>query len=51
VPIGSRLRGSAELVEVTEVGAGLQTLMRITIELEGSVEPACVIDSLSRWFP
>ena len=51
VPIGSRLRGSAELVEVIEVGAGLQTLMRITIELEGSVEPACVIDSLSRWFP
>jgi len=51
VPVGSRLRGSAELVEVTELPKGLQTLMRITIELEGSPDPGCIIDSLSRWFP
>jgi acyl dehydratase len=54
VPVGSRLRGSAELVEVSEVPGGLQTLIRITIErsLDGETvdpKPACIIDSLSRW--
>jgi acyl dehydratase len=51
VPVGSRVRGGAELVEVTEAGAGVQTLIRITIEIEGGERPACVIDSLSRWYP
>src|SRR3954454_17113424 len=54
VPVGSRVRGSAELVEVTDVPGGIQTLIRITIErsLDGDTvdpKPACVIDSLSRW--
>ena len=49
VPVGSRVRGAAELTGVTEVKGGLQTTMTITIEVEGSDEPACVIDSISRW--
>lgn len=49
VPVGSRLRGSAELVAASDVAGGLQTTMLITIELDGSVEPACVIESISRW--
>ncbi len=49
VPVGSRIRGGAELVEVTEINGGVQTLIRITIEIEGGTKPACVIDSLSRW--
>jgi acyl dehydratase len=51
VPVGSRVRGGAELVEVTDAGAGVQTLIRITVEIEGSERPACVVDSLSRWYP
>jgi acyl dehydratase len=50
VPVGSRVRGGAELVEATEVTGGVQTLIRITIEVDGAPKPACVIDSLSRWF-
>jgi 3-hydroxymyristoyl/3-hydroxydecanoyl-(acyl carrier protein) dehydratase len=46
---GDRVRASAEMVEVSEVKGGYQTLVRITIEIEGADEPACVIDSLSRW--
>jgi acyl dehydratase len=54
VPVGSRVRGSAELVAVSDVPGGLQTLIRITIErsLDGETvdaKPACIIDSLSRW--
>ena len=30
--------------------AGVQTKVLITIEIEGEDKPACVIESLSRWF-
>jgi acyl dehydratase len=50
VQVGSRVRGGAEMIEATEVTGGVQTLIRITIEVDGAAEPACVIDSLSRWF-
>jgi acyl dehydratase len=47
---GDRVRGSARLVDVTDVRDGLQTLMVVTIERDGAAnEPACVIESLSRW--
>ena len=49
VRVGSRIRAGAELVEVAELTNGLQTLIRITVEIEGGDKPACVIDSLSRW--
>jgi len=49
VPVGSRVRGRAELVACDEVPGGVQTTIRITMEVEGGDEPACVVDSLSRW--
>jgi acyl dehydratase len=49
VPVGSRVRAGAELTEVTPVSGGIQTRIRITIEVDGSSKPSCVIDSLSRW--
>ena len=51
VPVGSRVRASAEMVEAAEVTGGVQTRVRITVEREGSDRPVCVIDSLSRWYP
>lgn len=47
--IGAKLRGSGELVAADEIPGGLQTQIRITIDMEGADEPACVIESLSRW--
>jgi acyl dehydratase len=49
VPVGSRVRGGAEVASVDEITGGLQTTITITIEVEGSDKPACVIESLSRW--
>ena len=49
VKVGESVRAGAELIEVTEVNGGLQTLMRITIEIDGNDRPACVIDAISRW--
>ena len=47
--VGSRIRAGAEVIAVDEIAGGLQTTILITIEVEGSDKPACVIESLSRW--
>ena len=49
VRVGDRIRASARLVDADDVDAGVQTTVEITVEVEGSAEPACVVDSLSRW--
>jgi len=50
VPVGSRLRGRAELVACDDVPGGIQTTIVVTMEIEGGTKPACVVESLSRWF-
>jgi acyl dehydratase len=49
VPVGSRVRATAELVACDDIPGGVQTTIRITVEIEGGDKPACVVDSLSRW--
>jgi acyl dehydratase len=49
VPVGSRVRGGAELTAVDPIPGGVQTTMLITLELEQAGKPVCVIESLSRY--
>ena len=49
VVVGSWVRGGAKLLQVEEVSGGVQTVIRITVEIEGSDRPACVVDSVSRF--
>ncbi|MCB9403307.1 MAG: MaoC family dehydratase [Microthrixaceae bacterium] len=49
VPVGSRLRAGVELAEVVDVKGGIDTMMVITVEREGSEKPVCVVESLSRY--
>ena len=49
VVVGSRIRAGGELVAVDEVSGGVQTVIRLTVEVEGSDRPACVVDSVSRF--
>ncbi len=49
VPVGSMVRAGAQLTEVTEIAGGLQTLIVITVEIEGHNKPGCVVQSISRW--
>jgi acyl dehydratase len=52
VPAGSRVRASAEVVEVEDVGGGWwQVVTRFAVELEGSEKPCCVADSVGRTLP
>jgi acyl dehydratase len=46
---GDQIRASAVLVEAGEVPGGVQTTVEIRIEVQGSQEPACTVESLSRW--
>ena len=49
LPVGSRVRGRAELVACDDIPGGVQTTIRITVEVDGADHPACVVESLSRW--
>jgi len=48
VPVNSRLRGSFELFEVSEVQGGVQVVNKVTVEIEGSERPACVAEWVTR---
>ena len=50
VPVNSRLRVRIELLGTTPIDGGLQLAWRSTIEREGSDKPACVAESLARYY-
>lgn len=49
VPVGSRVRGHVKLESAEDVRGGVQTTMVISVELEGSEKPACIVEAISRW--
>ena len=51
VPVGARIRGVGEIVTVEEIKGAVQSIVRVTIEIEGEDKPACVVDTISRYFP
>lgn len=51
VPVGSRIRATGEIVGVEEIKGAVQSVFRVTVEIEGSEKPACVVDTISRYFP
>jgi acyl dehydratase len=51
VKVGTRIRGVGELVAVEEVKGGIQSTVRVTVEIEGEDRPACVINTISRYYP
>ena len=50
VKVNSKVRGRGELVAAEEVKGGVQATIRITVEIEGSDRPGCVVDTISRYF-
>ena len=52
VIVGSRIRGTGEIVSAEEVkGGAIQAVIRVTVEIEGQDKPACVVDTINRYFP
>src|SRR4051794_41757661 len=48
VPVGSRVRATAVCDSVTPIDGGVQTLVTVTVEIEGGSKPAMVATSVSR---
>lgn len=49
VKVGARLRGRGEMIKVEQIGAAVQTTVRVTVEIEGAERPGCVVDTVSRY--
>jgi len=50
VRVGSRIRGCGEILRAEEVPGGIQVTVRVTVEIEGHDRPACVVDTISRFY-
>ncbi len=51
VPVGSRVRAGAEIVSVEESKGAIQSIVRVTVEVEGKDRPACVAETVSLYYP
>jgi acyl dehydratase len=52
VPVGSRIRGRGALISAEDTkDNAVQATIRVTVEIQGSDKPACVIDTISRYYP
>ena len=50
VPSGSRVRLHAKLLSVDEIANGVQGVVQATIEVEGKEKPACVAETVFRFY-
>jgi acyl dehydratase len=46
VKVGSRIRATARIADVSDVPAGRQMVTRYTVEIEGQTKPACVAETV-----
>jgi acyl dehydratase len=51
IPVGSRIRASAELVSVEPAAGGFQEIVKVTVEREGGDKPVCVAETVAILFP
>jgi acyl dehydratase len=51
VKVGSHIRATGEIMTVEEIKGGVQSVVRVTIEIEGGDKPACIMDTISRYYP
>lgn len=49
VPVGSNVRASSTVAEITDLDGAVQAMLATTIEVEGSDKPAAVIESIVRY--
>ena len=50
VPVGSRLRATGMITDVSGAGGGAQVTAAITVERAGGDKPVCVAESVSRYY-
>ena len=50
VRCGARIRGVGEVLATEDKNGAVQTRVRVSVEIEGEDRPACVVDTISRYF-
>ncbi len=50
VPVGSKLRVGAAIVEVEEIAGGAQLTVDMTFEVDGQAKPSCVAQAVYRYY-
>ncbi|HEY4280185.1 MAG TPA: MaoC family dehydratase [Conexibacter sp.] len=50
VPVGSAVRGRVELHALERVDGGVQVVFRTTVELRDQPKPACVAETVARYY-
>lgn len=51
VPVGSRLRVTAKILDFAPAGSTFQTIIEFTVEVEGGAKPACIAQMVFRHTP
>lgn len=50
VRCGARIRGAGEILATEDKSGAVQTRVQVNIEIEGEDRPACIVDTISRYF-
>jgi acyl dehydratase len=50
VKVGSRLRGQGQLIRAEALEGGVQAVIRVTVQVQNSDRPACVADTINRYY-
>lgn len=51
VKVGARVRGHGQVLAADELAdGGVQVTIRVSVEIEGSAKPGCVVDTISRLY-
>ena len=48
---GSTLRATGEIISAEESGGGVKVVVRMTLVADGAERPACVVDTISLFYP
>jgi len=51
VPVGSTIVATGEIISTEENKGGVKAVIRITIGVEGADRPACIVDTISIFYP
>lgn len=51
VPVNSSIVASGEVISAEENKGGVKVVIRITIAVEGAERPACIVDTISIFYP
>ncbi len=51
VKVGAHIRGKGDIIHVEEIKDAVQSTVRVTIEIKNEDRPACIVDTISRYYP